>query len=205
MGVYGERILPRIVDTVMGSSSMGATRAQLLRDLDGEVLEIGFGTGHNLPHYPAAVTEIHAIEPSTRSIELAAARTDASPARVVHVGTDAQRLDLPDGRYRNVVSTWTLCTIPDVASALAEIARVLAPGGTFRFVEHGHCPDPRVARWQQRIEPLWKRVGGGCHLSREIDRLITDAGLQLTSIRNYAHNGDPRITSWTYEGTATHR
>jgi ubiquinone/menaquinone biosynthesis C-methylase UbiE len=205
MGFYDERILPRIVDRVMGVASFGETRARVLKELDGEVLEIGFGTGHNLPHYPPTVTHVHAIEPSERSIELARDRVEGSPITVHHAGRDAQRLEIDDGRFATVVSTWTLCTIPRPLDALAEIRRVLAPRGSFHFVEHGRSPHAKSYAWQRRIEPVWKRVGGGCQLTREIDALVTSAGFEITRLRAYCDARESEVTSWTFEGVAVPR
>lgn len=169
--------------------------------LQGEVLEIGFGSGLNVPHYPAGITRVRAIDPATVGRKLAARRTAASPVPVDFVGLDAQRLPVDDASVDHVLSTWTLCSIADAEQALAEIGRVLRPGGTLHFAEHGLAPDPKVARMQHRLTPLQRRVAGGCHLDRPIDKLIAASGLAFTSLETYYMQG-PKAFSYTFEGTA---
>jgi ubiquinone/menaquinone biosynthesis C-methylase UbiE len=202
MGLYTDQVLPRITERVMGMGEFRAIRARVAADLSGEVLEVGFGSGLNVPHYPPGVTKVLAVDPATLGRKLAAKRVTASTVPVEYAGLDGQSLSLPDESVDQALSTWTLCTIPDAASALREIRRVLRPGGTFHFVEHGRSPDPKVARWQDRITPLQRAVGGGCHLNRQIDELIAASGLQLGAIRNYYMSG-PRAHGYLYEGTAT--
>jgi len=205
MGLYGRRILPVIMDKAMSTEPIGATRSRVLEGLSGTVLEIGFGSGVNLEHYPAGVASVHAVEPSVRSFEIAAARIESSTVEVSHVGLDAQALDLPDASFDTVVSTWTLCTVPRPELALAEIRRVLTPGGRLRFIEHGRSPDVKLARRQQRVEPVWKRAFGGCRLTSEIDVMIADAGLDIVEMSTFEQAGDPKIANWTFAGTARRR
>jgi ubiquinone/menaquinone biosynthesis C-methylase UbiE len=202
MGFYNDRILPHLMSATMNSDEIHETRSRVLAGLTGDVVEIGFGSGLNVPHYPAEVTSIRIVEPSRRSIELGAERIAESPATIRQIGSDAQRLELDDASVETVVSTWSLCTIPDADLALAEIVRVLVPGGLFRFVEHGPSPNWKVNRWQHRVEPVWKRLAGGCHLVRPIDELIARSGLGITDMRSYDHPKDPRVASWTFEGSA---
>ena len=202
MSFYADHILPRLVDVCMRASDTGDVRARVVSDLTGEVLEIGFGSGLNVPFYPASLTRVWALDPATVGRKLAAKRVAASPVPVEYIGLDAQRIPLPDGSVDGVLTTWTLCTIPDAAGALAEVRRVLRPGGTLHFAEHGLAPDTPVARKQDRLEPLQKRVFGGCHLTRHIDQLIAASGLELTELKTYYRPGPP-ATSYTYEGRAT--
>lgn len=202
MGFYRTYLLPRLTDRVMRVEEFSRMRARVMTGLAGEVLEVGFGSGLNVPHYPASVKRILAVDPATAGRKLAAARVAASPVPVEYIGTDAQLLPLPDSSVDHAVSTWTLCTIPDVPRALAEIRRVLRPGGTLHFVEHGHSPDGKVARVQDRFTPLQRLVAGGCHLNRPIDRLLAAAGLDLAELSTFYMNG-PRAWGYTFEGVAT--
>jgi ubiquinone/menaquinone biosynthesis C-methylase UbiE len=201
MGIYQDQILPRVTDAVMNRREFAAIRARVSAGLHGEVLEIGFGSGLNVPHYPAAVTRVRAVDPATLGRKLAARRVAASPVPVEYIGLDGQVLPVDSASVDHVLTTWTLCTIPDVERALSEIWRVLRPGGSFHFVEHGRSPDARVAVWQDRLTPLQRRVAGGCHLNRPIDRLVADSGLDLTRMETYYVQG-PKAFGYTFEGTA---
>ena len=172
MGWYADHVLPRLTDLVMRRRELTEIRARVAAELGGEVLEIGFGSGLNVPHYPPTITRVRAVDPATVGRRLAAGRVADSPVPVEYVGLDGQALPLESASVDHVLTTWTLCTIPDVAAALGEIDRVLRPGGRFHFVEHGRSPDPDVARWQDRLTPLQWRLAGGCHLNRRIDDLI---------------------------------
>lgn len=200
MGFYTERVLPRLTDVALGRP-MEATRARVAAGLAGEVLEIGFGSGRNLVHLPSEVDRLLAVEPSATARALAAGRVAASGVPVELVGSDGQDLELPDGSVDHVLVTWTLCTIPDVDRALREVHRVLRPGGSLHFVEHGRSPDPRVGRWQDRVTPLWSRAFGGCHPNRAIDQLITRAGLRLDQLRAGAMGGI-ELAGYAFEGVA---
>jgi ubiquinone/menaquinone biosynthesis C-methylase UbiE len=201
MGFYTDQIVPRITDVALGSSHLARLRARVAAGLEGEVLEVGFGSGRNVPHYPTAVTRVRAVDPATVGRKLAARRVAASPTPVEYIGLDGQALPLDDTCVDHVLTTWTMCTIPDLDRALAEIRRVLRPGGTLHFLEHGRSPDPGVARWQDRLTPLQRRIGGGCHLNRPIDRLLGDAGLNVTRLENYYLKG-PRPLGYMFEGVA---
>jgi ubiquinone/menaquinone biosynthesis C-methylase UbiE len=204
VGFYSERVLPRLTDKVLGTHEFTLIRARVASGLRGEVLEVGFGSGLNVPHYPEAVTRVLAVDPAVVGRKLAAARVAASPVPVEYAGLDGQALALPPDSIDHVLVTWTLCTIPDAAGALREIGRVLRTGGTFHFVEHGRSPDSSVARWQDRLTPIQRRIAGGCHLNRPIDRLIADSGLELGPVRTYYLAG-PRAFGYLFEGTATKR
>jgi SAM-dependent methyltransferase len=202
MGLYGERLLPRIVNAACGMKSNEPLRRRVCEGLHGGVLEIGFRSGLNVPYYPSAVVEVTAIEPSDLAWELAAERLAASTVPVRRSGLDGQRLPLDDDSVDSAVSTWTMCTIPDVATALRELARVLKPGGTLHFVEHGLAPDEKVQRWQHRLEPLQKRLFGGCHLTRRITELLTDAGFAIVERDEFYEPGAPKFLAAETLGTA---
>jgi len=204
VGWYEERVLPRVVDVALGGKAFDRLRARVASGLEGEVLEVGFGSGRNVPHYPASVTRVRAVDPATRGRDLAADRVAASPVPVEYVGLDGEVLPLDDASVDHVLTTWTLCTIPAVDRALGEIRRVLRPGGRLHFVEHGRSPDARVARWQDRLTPIQRRVFGGCHLNRPIGRMLTDAGLTITQLDNYYVPG-PKAFGYMFEGAAAKR
>ncbi|HKB31086.1 MAG TPA: class I SAM-dependent methyltransferase [Streptosporangiaceae bacterium] len=201
MGFYGEQILPRFTDLALRGREFAKLRARVAAGLKGEVLEVGFGSGLNVPHYPPGLKRVRAVDPAAVGRKLAAKRVAASAVPIEYAGTDAQALPLEDASVDHALSTWTLCTIPDVDLALAEIFRVLRPGGALHFVEHGHSPDDTVARWQDRLTPLQRRVAGGCHLGRPIDRLVAGAGFELTRLDTFYMKG-PRTFGYTFEGVA---
>jgi SAM-dependent methyltransferase len=204
MGFYSDQVLPRITNVALGSAELAELRSRVASELDGEVLEVGFGSGLNVPHYPPAVTRVRAVDPATVGRKLAADRVAASPVPVEYIGFDGQDLPLDDESVDHVLTSWTLCTIPDVGGALREIRRVLRPGGSLHFLEHGRSPDPHVARWQDRLTPLQRTWAGGCHLNRPIDELIADAGLRIDRLDTYYVRG-PKVSGYMYEGVATRR
>ena len=193
MGIYGERILPRIINLACGMAPGNPLRERVCGGLFGEVLEIGFGSGLNVPFYPATVRRVAAIEPSDLGWKLAGKRVAASPVKVERSGLDGQSLEFADHSFDCAVSTWTMCTIPDLPAALGEVRRVLRPGGTLHFVEHGLAPDASVARWQHRIEPLQKRLFGGCHLTRQIVDSVERAGFTIKEIDTFYEEGAPKV------------
>ncbi len=202
MGFYKEKVLPHILNKAMDTKVEREIRGRVCEGLHGQVVEIGFGSGLNVPHYPPDVTKVLAIEPSQVALRLAEPRIAESSAAIDAAGLDGQHLDLQSEEFDGVLSTWTLCTIPDIAAALAEARRVLKPGGTFHFVEHGHSPDANVARWQARIEPLNKRLVGGCHMTRAISDEIERAGFLVKELDNYYAKGAPKPWGYEYEGRA---
>ena len=205
MGFYTDRVLPRLQDKVMARKPNREVRARVCRDLAGEVVEVGFGTGLNIPYYPDGVTRVVAVEPSELCMRIAAPRIAHSKAPVEMGGLTGEQLDLPSDHFDAALSTWTMCTIPHLDQALAEIRRVLKPGGVLHFVEHGHAPDAGVAKWQERIEPLNKRLAGGCHLTRRIPSIIEQAGFELDALDTYYFKGEPRPFGYTFEGRAIRR
>ena len=202
MGLYTERVLPRILNATGGASRHEPLRRRVCAGLAGDVVEIGFGSGLNVPFYPAAVTRVAAVEPADLSWRLAAGRVQGARVPVQRAGLDGQSLPFADGSYDAALSTWTLCTIPDVAAALAELRRVLKPGGTFHFLEHGLAPDEDVRRWQRRLEPLQKRLLGGCHLTRPIAGLLTAAGFTVAGLDVFYETGTTKVTGADSLGVA---
>jgi SAM-dependent methyltransferase len=201
VGVYRDQVVPRLTAFCCGMTP-GETRARVCAPLTGEVLELGFGAGLNVPHYPPAVTRVLAVEPSEVGFRMSEARRAASAVPVERVGLDGARLPLDDGSVDAALSTWTLCTIPDVEAALAEVRRVLRPGGRLQFLEHGLSPEPSVQRWQHRLNGLQGRIAGGCRIDRPIDALLTGAGFRLERLENTYEPGAPRALGYLYEGTA---
>jgi len=202
MGFYQDRVLPRFQDKVMNRKATRPVRARVCAGLEGKVVEIGFGTGLNAPYYPPSVAEVAAVEPSALCMRLAQPRVATSRAPVELAGLTGERLDLPSEEFDSALSTWTLCTIPDLAAALSEVRRVLKPGGSFHFVEHGLAPDAKVERWQHRLEPLNKRLAGGCHLTRRIPDHVEEAGFSLAQVDTYYFEGEPKPFGYTFEGRA---
>lgn len=202
MGIYADKVLPRIVDKCCGMKSNGPLRERVCGGLHGQVVEVGFGSGHNIPYYPDAVTGVAAIEPADIGWRLAAKRLAGTTVPVERTGLDGQSLPLPDGSCDTALSTWTLCTIPDVAMALQEVRRVLKPGGTLHFIEHGLAPDEKVQRLQHRLEPVQKRLFGGCHLTRPIAQLLTDAGFTITEVDEFYEDGAPKFLAAESLGVA---
>jgi ubiquinone/menaquinone biosynthesis C-methylase UbiE len=201
VGFYEDQVLPRVIDLMLGSKRMGKLRRRALEGLRGTVVEIGFGSGTNVPYYPPAVEEVYAVDPAMVGRKLAAKRLAASSIPVEFVGLDAAALPLDDASVDNALSTWTLCTIPDVDTALHEVRRVLRPGGHLVFLEHGLSDNPKVARRQHRFDHLQQRFAGGCHLDRDHGALIQNAGFDVEHLDTFVIAG-PKIMSFMYAGTA---
>ncbi len=205
VGFYGDQVVPRIIDIACGAKRTEPLRRRVCAGLAGQVFEIGFGSGLNVPYYPPAVTRVDAVEPAEVGWRLARKRRTESPTPVRRVGLDGQCLRLDDRSYDAAVSTWWLCTIHDPVTALREVRRVLKPGATLHFVEHGLAPDARVQRWQRRLEPVQKRVAGGCHLSRPIEALLTAAGFRVVELDVFYEARAPKILGALSLGVAIPR
>lgn len=201
MGFYTRSLQPRLLNAAMGASSSLPIRRQVCAGLVGEVLEVGYGSGHNQPYLPTGVRSVTAIEPSAVAWRLSAERRAASAVPVVLAGDDAEHLSLPDDHVDAALSTWTLCAIDDPRAALREIRRVLKPGGMLHFVEHGLAPDPGVVRWQRRGNGLNRRVAG-CLLDRDIRRLIEESGLEVVELTSYYDKGSPKPAGYFTQGRA---
>jgi ubiquinone/menaquinone biosynthesis C-methylase UbiE len=202
VGLYTEQILPRLENRVMDTAQSRETRARVCAGLHGTVLEIGFGSGLNLPHLPPEVRELWAVDPSETGRRLAAERRAASPVAVVFAAADATTLPFDDAVFDSALSTWTICSLPDPVGALREVGRVLRPGARLHFVEHGLAADPAVARRQHRWDPLQRRLAGGCTLSRDIPGLLGAAGFATYDLTTYYEPGTPKVVGYTYEGRA---
>lgn len=202
-GIWRRCVHPRLLDIVMDTEETRGIRERVCAPLSGEVLEIGFGTGLNLPALPDAVTRVLAVDPLHRAMERAAERVADSQADVQFIGPDAQHLPLDDASVDTVLCTWSLCSIDDPVAAVTELARVLRPGGQLHLVEHGWSPDSRVQRWQRRLDGPWSRFAGGCHVDRDIPTVLEQGGLHVTSLEAYYTESEPRFLGWTFEGLAT--
>ncbi|MEO9326920.1 class I SAM-dependent methyltransferase [Gordonia aurantiaca] len=202
MGFYGDRIPPHLIELTCGMSALTPLRRRACAPLAGRVLEVGFGSGLNVEVYPATLTSVAAVEPSDVGWRMAADRVAASPVPIERSGLDGECLPFDDASFDTALSTFTLCTIPDLRAALAEIRRVLRPGGTFAFLEHGLAPDPDVQNWQRRLEPIQKRVAGGCHLTRDVRAELTAAGFALGAVDVFYQPGVPRPHGALSLGTA---
>ncbi len=207
MGLYARYVLPKLIDAACAQKPMAEIRAQYVPRASGRVLEIGFGTGLNLPHYAtgaAAPTQLSALEPAADIAALARQRLAETPLAVDVMQASAEQIPMDDSTFDTVLSTWTLCSVPNVYRALQELRRVLKPGGLLVFAEHGASPEPAVLRWQRRLEPGWKLVGGGCHLSRRADQLIAAGGFRIDELETGYLPG-PKIATFTYRGVAAKR
>jgi len=203
MGFYAKHIFPRILDWSVGAPEFGEYRRRALEPARGETLEIGFGTGLNLPYYPEGVTKLTAIDSENMLEDRVAKRIASCPLPVTRMRLDAQgRLPFEDHTFDTVVTTLTLCSIPDIAAALTEIRRVLKPEGRFVFFEHGRSDDPKVALRQDRFNPIQKIIGAGCNMNRKIDELIKNAGFEITTLDRFLMPDAPRILAEMYRGVA---
>jgi ubiquinone/menaquinone biosynthesis C-methylase UbiE len=202
MSLYGDHVLPRVINVVMNTKQTREIRQRVCADLAGDVVEIGFGTGHNLPYLPATVQSLRAVEPAGLGVRLAQERIVACAVPVQVVGLDGQDLAIEDASADAVLCTWSLCTIPDPVAAVREMRRVLRPGGRLHFVEHGRAPDVRVRRCQDRLNGVQQRVAGGCNLNRDIPAIVQAGGLTITALDTVYGKGEPKPYGFLYEGRA---
>lgn len=202
MGVYAKYVLPHIIDLAMRNKETARLRAAWIPQARGEVLEIGIGSGLNLPFYSHDVRRVYGLDPSVELQRMARKKRVAEPIKLEFLVQSAEEtLPLPDSSIDTAVFTWTLCSIADAPRALQQVNRVLKMSGRLIFVEHGNSPDLGVSVWQERLTPLWKRIGGGCHLNRKIDELISAAGFRIAELKKCYLPG-PRPMTYTYQGFA---
>jgi ubiquinone/menaquinone biosynthesis C-methylase UbiE len=201
MAFYRERVLPALIDASMRQKALRPYRQRVVGAAAGRILEIGVGSGRNLPFYLDAAEEVIALDPSRKLLSMARTASAAVQVRIRFLAGSAEAIPLPSKSVDTVLTTWTLCTIPDPLRALGEMRRVLKPGGRLLFVEHGRSPDTSVRRWQDRLTPVWKRIGGGCHLNRPIGALIVGSGFHLDQLET-AYMPGPRPMTYMYEGEA---
>lgn len=201
MGLYSRYVLPKLIDKACSQPPMHALRDRYVSRATGRVLEIGIGSGLNLPHYSDEVTSITGLDPAAELTVMAQDRASSASAPVDVLQVSGEEIPADDASYDSLVCTWTLCSIPNVYQALKEMHRVVKPGGSFFFVEHGLAPDTSVQGWQRRIEPVWKIIGGGCHLTRKADELIQDAGFILPELESGYQPG-PRWAAFMMHGMA---
>jgi ubiquinone/menaquinone biosynthesis C-methylase UbiE len=201
MGLYQERILPWLIHLAMGQRRLVPYRSRLVSAATGRVLEIGVGSGLNLPFYGKGTTQVLGLDPSPKLLKMAgnAARRTSAPFQALEAS--AEEIPIEDRSIDTVVSTWTLCSIPEVRRALAEMRRVLKPGGRLLFVEHGRAPEPRVQWWQDHLTPAWKCLSGGCRLNRAVSELIQNAGFQIERL-DTGYMPGPKPMTFIYEGSA---
>jgi ubiquinone/menaquinone biosynthesis C-methylase UbiE len=201
MSFYEDRILPHLIQTAMRKHDFAVYRHRVLAAAEGRVLEIGVGSGLNFTHYRDSVIDVVGLDPSAKLLSMAERATAGVSLPIELLRGSAEMIPLYDETVDTVVTTWTLCSIPDIAQALSEMRRVLRPAGRLLFVEHGRSPEPRIRRWQDRLTPLWRRIGGGCHLNRPIGELIEAAGFRVERMDTGYMKG-PRPMTFMYEGSA---
>jgi SAM-dependent methyltransferase len=204
VGWWSDQVVPRLTDASLKGRELGQTRARACAELHGRVVEIGFGGGLNLRHLPAGVVSLDAVEPSDVGWSLSERRRARSPLAVARIGLDGQAIAAADATYDAALCTFTLCTVPDPLMVLAEVRRVVRPGGTFVFLEHGRSDDPRTRRWQQRLDPWQQRLAGGCHLTRDPVALVERAGMSVDAVETGALPGfsGPAALAFGYLGRA---
>jgi len=201
MGFYSNHILPHVIDLSMRNRELRPYRERVVGQAQGRVLEVGIGAGANLPYYGSRVEEILGLEPGSRLMEMAQHTASQSKQAIKFIAASAETIPIEAHSIDTVVTTWTLCSIPDAIGALKEMRRVLRPDGQLLFVEHGLAPEENVQRWQNRLTPLWKRIGGGCHLNRPIRALIESSGFAITQLETGYMKG-PKPMTFLYEGRA---
>ena len=203
MGYYEQRIVPRIINIACGDKNLRPLRERTCAGLSGEVVEVGFGSGLNIPYFPDSVKRVAAVDPSDLGWKLASTRLAESEVPIERSGLDGQSLPFDDESFDTGLTTFTMCTIPDAVGALVELRRVLRPGGTLHFLEHGLAPDEKVQRWQRRLNPLEKRMVGGCTFTRPVAHLLSEAGFTITDIDLFYAKGAPKFAAAMSLGVAT--
>ena len=203
MGFYRDRVLPYLIHLSMRNGQVTRHRRRVIPAARGRVLEVGIGSGLNLPFYSDTVTELVGVDPSVRLIEMAQKAAGDLPFHIEFAARSAETLPYEDSSFDSIVSTWTLCSIADAEAALAEMRRVLRPDGELIFIEHGASRDRRVAAWQDRLNPIWSGLAGGCQMNRPIDALITNSGFSITGLETGYLVDGPKILSFHYEGRAS--
>jgi ubiquinone/menaquinone biosynthesis C-methylase UbiE len=201
MGFYSQIIFPRLLDWSMSAPEFSELRRQLLKQAKGQILEIGFGTGLNLAYYPSSVQTLTALDANPGMNAFAEKRIAASGIDVKHLIANGERLPLADQSFDTVVSTWTMCSIADIETALSEICRILKPSGELLFIEHGLSDDPNVQAWQDRLTPLQKVIADGCHLNRNIQRLL-EKDFKHVKLKRFILSNAPAVLGYTYQGSA---
>jgi len=201
-GFYERKILPLLIDSACSQPPMTNLRSRYVSQAVGKVLEVGIGSGLNLSHYGCAVESITGVDPAEALTQKARQRADRIRADVAVIGVSGESIPVRSETFDTVVCTWTLCSIPDPQAAIAEMYRALKPDGKLIFVEHGQSPEPKISKWQHRIEPYWKVVAGGCHLTRRIDDLVTAGGFEIKSFESGYQKG-PKIAAFMMHGIAT--
>jgi ubiquinone/menaquinone biosynthesis C-methylase UbiE len=201
MSFYQRHIVPRLTHLAMRQDYLVPYRKRVIGSAEGRVLEIGIGSGLNFSLYTAKVTLVLGLEPSRELLRMARTRMSGATVPVTLIDASAEEIPFDAKSIDTVVTTWTLCTISEAPRALAEIRRVLKRGGKLLFIEHGRAPEPGVARWQDRLDPLWSRLAGGCHLNRKMDDLVASNGFQIVTLANARLPG-PRTHTFLYEGSA---
>ena len=204
VGFYQQSILPHLTNLAMRQKNLAAYRNRVVTAAEGRVLEIGIGSGLNLPFYSSNARQVIGLDPSPKLLAMARRASRSDSRRVEFIEGSAEKIPLEDASADTVVTTWTLCSIPAALDALHEMRRVLRPTGRLLFVEHGQAPDANVRWWQDRLTPLWKRIGGGCHLNRAIRELIEEAGFQFDRLETGYMRG-PKVLTFMYEGSAHRR
>lgn len=204
MGWYDRVILPKLIDKACSMPPMTRLRERYVAQAAGDVLEIGIGSGLNLPHYSDDVRSITGVDPAAELTDIARERASQRGLPVEVIGVSGEELPADDNAFDSIVCTWTLCSIPNPYRAVDEMRRVLKPGGQLIFVEHGRSDDANIAKWQRRIEPIWKKIGGGCHLTRRADDLLQDGGFEVTSFESGYEEG-PKVAAFMMHGLATPR
>lgn len=204
MGLWNNIVLPRIIECACGTSDIAEIRERVCAGLHGDVIEVGFGSGHNLKFLTTAITTLHVVEPSTQLLAIARERIEKSNLNIKIIGSDGHALPIADASMDGALTTFSMCSIPDFHLALKEIHRVLKPGAAYHFAEHGRAPDPRVFLAQRLIEPVNRRIAGGCHVTRDIAEAITNAGFGLEEVKASYGKG-PKTHSFIYEGVARKR